>query len=77
MQEDLSCMRHFELYKIPMYGFLVCVGGEGCFNTFSLLSFKFDSDCILLSFKLIVHQNEKRKSMQSFLWQTLGQLSHL
>lgn len=34
--------------------------GELDFNTFPLLSFKFDH--ILLSFKLIMHQNEKESS---------------
>lgn len=28
MQEDLSFMRHFELFKIPMCGFLLCFWGK-------------------------------------------------
>lgn len=29
-----SCMKHFELFKIPMYGFLLCVGGKNVLTHF-------------------------------------------
>lgn len=55
----LICVRHFELSRIPISGFLIF--SENYILTHFLLSFKFCFDCILLSFKLTAHQKEKEK----------------
>lgn len=52
--EDLFCMRHFELFRIPMYGFLLCFWGKTHFLYY------LDSNHILLNFKFIVHKNGKK-----------------
>ena len=66
----------FRITRDPNEQISALLLGEECFNTLTLLSFKYDSDCILLSFKLILLQNEKGKTMKSIplanFRQTLG-----
>ena len=50
-------MRHFELFRIPMYGFLLCFWGK---NVLTHFLYYLDSNHILLNFKFIVHKNGKK-----------------
>lgn len=77
MQEDLSFLRHFELFRIPLYGFLLCFWGKNVLTHFLYSLSNLILTTFSWAFKPIVHQNERRKTMKSFLWQTWGELSHL